>query len=321
MSTSTPDASSTSRRPRGLFYVVFTGVFALLIAIVLQASAAAKLHSPNKKLWLIEPDAEAARFAEGVYRDTAIGIAELALVVLVLLLHRLRITWAGVLVFFAGLTGYAAYAFLNDMDCGCFGVRWTPPKGMTLAIDIVFVLGALGVLLASRAHKAILTLALIGGLAAGGLGVYQAHQDNQLTQETVAALPGTPIEILLASDEFAGVSVGEPMERLHYFFVGDPDCDVCQMLKPLVELDAETIAAEQWPASVRVLDVNDLATRFGIPNYAWQTTPTVFAVDAGVVVYYETGEQVQTPMDLVTAWFAGQELGGRDPAEDFGLVE
>ncbi len=321
MNTSDTPEQSTKRWTPGPLYRIVTGVFALAVAVILQASAAAKLLGPNKNLWLIEPNAEAEWFKEGLYRDTVIAAAELVLVILVLLLHRLRITWAGVLVFFAGLTGYAAYAYLNDMDCGCFGVLWQPPKGATLVIDIVFVVSALGVLLAARAHKAILALALIGGIAAGGLGVYQASQDKQLAAETTEVLGGTPVEIVLQSEAYAAARADLEGMNLHYFFVGDPDCDVCQMLKPLVEMDKETLEMDGMPAVVHLLDVTELTEQMGIPNYAWATTPTVFAVLYGDVAYYETGEQVQTPQDLVNMWLGGEELGGRDPAEDFGISE
>lgn len=315
------DDESRSKGTSAVFKA-FAGTIAIAICLVLLFSAIAKLLGPNTRL-LIVGEGEWEKFADGVPRDYAIASMELLIAVGIAFLYRWKYAWSLVAIFFGGLLGYSAYALIQDVDCGCFGVLWTPPKGLTVGINSAAILASTILLLLARTNKGVIGLTLLLALGAGGLGYRQGHIDRPPTEEVVKkVLDGqSPIDRLLGAGiaelDDALASMDE-QAGLTYVFVFEQGCSTCELYKPIVRDERDDYAEQGMPLAVVLLDNRVLAEEHGIPIYAWASTPTVFAVDPTGLVYYDRGEGVSLPSDLLQPWFDGEDLGGRDPDEDFG---
>jgi hypothetical protein len=309
---SAEETSRSETRTPGKVYLIGAAIVAFLVALLLQFSAAGKLLGPN-------PDLLLTINGEEFKRDHLIAGAEMLVAVVLAFGFRWRYAWSFVALLFAGLLGYSAYAWVENIDCGCFGALWSPPKGTTVAINAVVILASFGLLALGRANKALIALTALFCLAGAGAGYYQARIDRPSQKDVVAQdLDGrTPVEILLETEPLTDARTSNTGETLFYVFVHDRDCVVCEQLKPTIEFEAEGFAEQGAPVDVLMFEVDELEERFGIPKFAWQTTPTVLAIDGGDVVYYETGELVAFPQTLFDAWRMGDPLGGRDPSEDF----
>lgn len=340
------DDSTGKHAGRSRAFGLCAGVLALLIALVLQFSAAGKLLGADPKLVLFE---EGHRlFESGLLRDHAIAGFELILVILLAFAFRSRFIWPLVAIFFAGLLGYSGYALVSGRECGCFGALWTPPKGVTVGINSVFILGALGLLLGARMKKTALVTAVlcIGAVAAG---YFQARTDLPPLDEVTPPIPtspnggrgtgtGSPESHTGGSEPAAVGNVGsggtpgsildvpeinahlndEPGTHLVYVFVHEYGCSTCEMFKPAVEQDQYEMPQMELPITIVMLEMNELQDELGIPAYSWAKTPTVFAMDAGEIVYYDHDEDILVPSTLFDLWSTQQDLGGKDPNEVWG---
>ena len=342
---SEPDAQRNA--PSGVFRAL-TATLALLIALVLQFSALGKLLHPDPNLYFIEPGANG--WEDGLLRDYVIAGFEMLFVVVLLLLHRWKYAWAPTSVFFGGLLGYSAYALITGLDCGCFGGLWTPPKGFTVGLNSAFIVGSLLVMLIGRAHKLVLIGTLIATLGAAGFGYYQAGvdrpdpkdiakergggplgntsaggDDEQPTEPTqvgdetsTEGVAPAPAISILEIPALASVMATAPGEQLGYVFLYEDGCSTCENLKPSIEFMRDDYIAQGAPIEIVTIEINDLEREHGIPRLIWASTPTLVAIDGGEIVYYDRGDDVLLPSELFDAWLAGEDLGGRDPADDFG---
>ncbi len=292
-------ASRTTRLP------MLSLVVAVLIAAVLQFAGAAKVASGADDLRRIKDSAarvEAGLPATvdradfdylvppgeilegGILLDFAVAAAEFALVVIVLAFHRTRAVWLLVSLVFATFTGYSVQRLLNGLPCGCFGDLWHPPDGLTVGLDIFFVIAGLTIA-GIRGTPPRVLLATIG-LAIGGIAggyVYSAQtsppsaerqaehaaparqqpaprepapersqtdpstqeQEPDLSQST-PDLSTPPSEKLLRSDLMADVREAHAAGEptAYYVFIWDPTCTTCERLLPIVE-HYERVYAEE----------------------------------------------------------------------------
>ena len=150
---------------------------ALVICGALGLASYAKLVSPDK----------GKRFfgSSDILQDQVIAVLEIGVIVALLLGHRLRLAWVGVMLMFGGFLGYAAYYMLRGESCGCFGGLIELPPWGTVVMDSVIVLVAGGLLLGRGVGAGRVGAA---GLAAGGLGVagwFFADATRPLTPEEI----------------------------------------------------------------------------------------------------------------------------------------
>lgn len=319
----------------------------VLIAAVLQFAAAAKVahgadvlrrmkdaalqkqagmrtsFNPADYQFLVQPS---EAFKGGVPLDFVIAAAEFALVVLVLVAHRTRAVWLLVAIVFATFAGYGLQRLLNGQPCGCFGDLWHPPDGVTLALDVLFVAGALAIAGLRRTPRGLLIGAVVLSLAgaAGGYVYAQTtapdaratssvqppktpearpaseNADARQDQAPVDPAPaeGTAAERLLASDLMADVreahASGDP--TVYYVFIWDPTCVTCERYHPIVTY-YQNEYAETGDVFLQILDFekSELEARVGIPEHAWDSSPGVFLVKNGEVIEQPGGEDAPLP--------------------------
>ncbi|MEM1423676.1 MAG: thioredoxin family protein [Planctomycetota bacterium] len=341
------DTHTRSSGPSGAFLAI-TATLALLIALTLQFSALGKLLHPDTGLYLFE--AGSAGFDDGLLRDHAIAAFEMLLVVGLLLLHRWKYAWAPTCVFFGGLLGYSLYALVTGLSCGCFGGLWTPPKGFTVGLNAFFIVGSLVVLMVGRARKAVVIASLVATLGAGSFGYYQARVDRPdpstfgnplvtdpadgestdgaatddpeaLQGDDTEPAPQAPVArsvSLFELPELASMMEAPAGTQLGYIFLYEDGCSTCEQFKPVIEIERDDYLAQGVPIEVVMIEMNDLEREHGIPRLNWASTPTLVCIDGGEIVYYDRGDEVDLPSELLDLWLAGEDLGGRDPADDFG---
>lgn len=249
---------------------------ALLIVAVLGFAAYAKFTGPNPHEKIPGTD---------VLLDHAVAAVEVLVIVGLLALHRLKAAWLVVAVMFAGFAGYAGFYTILGRSCGCFGNLWKPPLGVTLAIDAVFALAALG--LARRrgaSARLLIPTAIIGVLACAGGYLYA---DSKPRQETIAAKYENKDgpQRLLESELLADVRALPAGSPAYYLFVFDPDCHVCEEMMPRVDWEAGEYESTADPVlQVRKFSVNDLESQHGIERWAFAPTPFVVVVRDGQVL-------------------------------------
>ncbi len=335
------EGSSIEKKRPGGAYVLFATALAFLVCLVLQFSAAGKLLGPNPNLLLIEKGAEG--WPEGLLRDHVVAGIELLIVVLLAFLFRWKYAWSLVAIFFAGLLGYSGYALVTGLDCGCFGNLWTPPKGFTVGLNGVFILGSFALLLMARTNKVVLGLTALLCVGGAGFGYYQAGVDRP-DPKSIVAKEGNPLsggastavepdepvtdtsggavasrpKSILAIPELVSIMSAPKGQQLGYVFLHEEGCSTCEQFKPLIELERDDFAQQGQPIEVVMLEINELEETYGINKYIWFTTPTLIAIDGGEIVYYDRGEDIKLPSELMDLWLTGEDLGGRDQAEDFG---
>jgi hypothetical protein len=306
---------------------MFGLILAVTIAAVLQFAAAAKVASGAKHVEQLtesriliengyEPKVTAEDFdfllapgtfglEHGMLLDFAIAIFEFTLVVLILALNRRRYIWLLTALVFSGFFGYALNRTLAGQSCGCFGVLWEPPRGLTLVLDAAFVVGAL---LLARVRGICPRVVLVAGglcLASVGAGyVYAMQTDPSQTDASKPPRVQTPTdgtqpddavepqvdtrsasERLVASDFLADIRDAGPDDPAWYIFVWDPTCTTCAMLQPIVEIEGMQLAEEGSPLlQVRLLFKDDIEAETGIPEFDWDLSPTVLVVQNGAII-------------------------------------
>lgn len=263
-------------QPRqGFDAVAFTA--ALLISGVLGFAALAKFTGPNPNEKILDT---------GILLDYAVAGVEVIVILGLLALHRVKYTWLITAIMFAGFAGYAGfYALVLKRSCGCFGKLWTPPLGVTLAIDIAFVFLSL-----AMAKRRGATLGLIlPTLAVAGLACFAGYKyaDNKPRAETVAVkhankdAPQRLLESALLAD-LRDLPAGAPA---YYLFLYDPDCHVCEEMKPIVEMDSGNLESSADPdLQVRMYSIPELETQLGIERWAWMGTPSVVVIKDGQIL-------------------------------------
>ena len=354
-----------SKHPDSLGRRFVSVVIALAIAAVLQFAAVAKVSTGARHLdqlkaariveshglppkvtsadfqWIIKPGALPGTIVErGVLTDIAVGTAEFAVVLFVLVFCRRRIVWAFVPIMFGALFGYALERMVNGKPCGCFGSLWVPPNGFSLIMDGAFVILGLGM---ARWHgvkgKALATVAIIALLGAAGGYIYAARTSDPTppapgVEATTPATPpkpapdpvaeppvddaaptppdpGTATKPLVRDDRPAGLRLLEsPMlddirdltvdDAAWYIFIWDPTCPTCEAMLPVIEHYEALYAEEGNP----VLQVRDLMKQ-DIEKQAgiepWQwTTSPAVLVIHGGAIIAEYGGE-RTPFPDVVS--------------------
>ncbi|MEO1130742.1 MAG: MauE/DoxX family redox-associated membrane protein, partial [Planctomycetota bacterium] len=241
----------------------------------------------------------------GLLLDFAIAIFEFTLVVLILALHRRRYIWLLTALVFSGFFGYALNRTLAGQSCGCFGVLWEPPKGLTLVLDAAFVLGAL--LLARMRGTCPRVVLVAGGLSLASVGAGYVYAMQTDPSQTDSVLPDVvkpsaedaqsvdPVqpqvetrsagERLVASDFLADIRDAGRDDPAWYIFIWDPTCTTCTMLQPIVEIEGMQLADEGSPLlQVRQLLKGDIEAETGIREFDWDLSPTVLIVQNGSII-------------------------------------
>ena len=152
--------------------------FAVAVALsgVLGLAAYAKFTHPNKAKRLLE----SADGSEYVLQDPIIAGFEVAVILALLIGHRLKLAWVAVTLMFGGFAGYAVVYLLRGESCGCFGDLFTPPIWMTFVIDIMAVAIGVGLL---RWRGLVLTF--LGALMLSGAGYGFASATAPLTPDQI----------------------------------------------------------------------------------------------------------------------------------------
>ncbi len=313
---------------------------AILVCAVLGLAAYAKfMHPLTARKFL----------GTNLSEDTVVASAELVMIVAILALHRLRQLWSAVAIFFGGLAGYAIYySFVRETSCGCFGTLIELPKGASFAMDVGFVVLSLAVAWWLGASRGLLLGTLAAVPVATGVGFLYAQSfappeasDRSLLIDDapVAETPeeagegdgaesaedpaadgpparpdlvrvfATPMEKLLASDEYAELRTSPPV---WYVFIWDPDCHVCEELK-LVAFDPAMQRFGPDNPDFRVVqikkqDLDPDPTNPGpaiVDYWAWDGSPTAFLVEDGVITFVSRNEETAFPEDVYTDWASG----------------
>lgn len=97
-------------------------------------------------------------------------------------------------------------------------------------------------------------------------------------------------------------------DQTWYIFLHDPECEVCQAVKPDVEIAIADSAAQDPPA-VRyiMIEIPELGRDFDMPYWVWNGTPTVLIVRHGAVLEEHHGEDVY---DILPAEVERRVTGG-----------
>lgn len=294
-------ASGSSRAP--------AFVVALAVCLILQFAAVSKILGPNPKVLLLQPGQYG--LTNGLLLDYAAGAAELVVVLFLMAWHRCRGVWPLVSMMFASFAGYSYYWTARGEKCGCFGSLWQPPIGVTLAIDIAVMLLALLVGAGLRLGKAAIVLTLILNVGLGYAG-YRFAQHNAPPPRTQT--PGqTAPDRLLGSELMSDVRGQPPGGPRWFVFVHDPQCHICEQMKPVVEMYQQQYDAGDPTLRIRVFAIPDLEAKLGIPFSEWFPTPTVFLVQDGKVVYEWHGESAPLPTDDFVMKVASGQLEGGTP--------
>jgi hypothetical protein len=253
---------------KGFDAVAFTA--ALLISGVLGFAALAKFTGPNPNEKIPGTD---------FLLDYAVAGVEVIVILGLLALHRVKYVWLLTAIMFAGF-----YTALGR-SCGCFGKLWTPPLGVTLAIDIAFVFLSLAM---AKRRGAKLGL-ILPTLAIAGLACFAGYKyaDNKPRAETTQVqyenkdAPQRLLESALLAD-LRDMPAGAPA---YYIFLYDPDCHVCEEMKPIVEMDAGNLdSSADADLQVRMYSIPELETQLGIERWAWMGTPSVVVIKDGQVL-------------------------------------
>lgn len=355
MTNNQPPSDAPARSTAGRFALASL-VLAILIAAVLQFAAAAKVAHGSDALrrmkdaavladnnlphdfdardyqWLATPSAE---LSGGIPLDFPIAGLEFAMVVLVLAAHRRRFIWLVVPLMFATFFGYALQKNLSGLPCGCFGDLWHPPPGVSLAIDALFVVGALALAALRRTPPKVLLATIALSVVALGAGYTYAwaskperktpappaetEPDTDTEPDTTTAQDESPTprpaptlksaaQMLLESPLLADVRNAGP-EPAYYVFIWDPTCTTCERLKPIIDFARDQYEAEGNPfLQVLSFKKQPIEDQTGIVTYDWETSPTVFVVQDGVIVAESGGEESFMPDDILAKLQAGEPL-------------
>lgn len=274
-------------------------VSALLVSAVLGFAALAKFLGPDPKKVLIGPETWTFS-SRGLLQDYVVAASEVVVILLLLTFHRRRWVWGAVSLMFAGFAGYALYYLLRNESCGCFGILWVPPKGLTLGLDIAFAIT--GVTLASwkgagrfKPTMTAITAALALVCSVTGF-VFARNTAPPTSKEVIAKTEQenagrNQFDMLLDSEMLADLK-SDMSGVTHYIFVYSPDCHTCEGMKPTVESEGKQYEEQQdYVLRVRLLSIVDIEEKTKLESYYWSPTPTVFFVRLGEVI--RDGEEVR----------------------------
>ncbi|TVQ78672.1 MAG: thioredoxin [Phycisphaeraceae bacterium] len=279
--------------------------------------------------WLIRPG---GMVESGVLLDFVLAFAEFGVVVLLLLLHRGRVMWGVTTLMFGGFFGYAVFRLMQGQPCGCFGTLWQPPEWFSVTIDGVFVVLGLALLAIRRTSIPVLGVVLGLTLACAVTGYFYARAtDPRVTVAPTPApvvdrgggVPRDPVEVevvdssllpeerLLRSEllaEIRGLTESEPGLGV-YLFLWSPTCATCQAMKPTIDYFQEQYDAEENPVlRVRSIRKGTIASRLGIQDHEWPTSPAILIIQDGQVVAMFGGDGSPLPNQVFEAIMAGEPL-------------
>ncbi len=263
-------------------------IVALAASLILQFAAVAKVLGPNPKLLLIQPGQYG--FEQGVLLDYAVAAGEFLVVLLLMAWHRSRLVWPLVSMMFAVFAGYSLYWTLRGEKCGCFGKLWEPPLGVTLGIDIAMVFLSLLIAGALRLNKVLIALVLVLNVALGAGGYFMAEKLAPPKRTEVVGMKGE--DRLVASDLLKDIREQTAGGPRWYIFIYDPDCHLCEQLKPMIEMFEQQYAAGDPNLRIRKLSIGEIKEKTGIETFEWNPTPTAILIKDGQVEKVWRGEAV-----------------------------
>lgn len=270
---------------------MFAFVVALSASLVLQFAAVAKVLGPNPKTFLIQPGQYG--FEHGLLLDYAVAVGELVIVLLLMAWHRCRWVWPLVAMMFAVFAGYSLYWTIRGEKCGCFGKLWEPPLGVTLGIDIAMVFLSLMIAGAMRVPKGLIAMMLAACVGLGFGGYVMAERLAPPKRTEVVGMTGQ--DRLLASELLKDVREQPDGGPRWYVFVHDPDCHLCEQMKPMIEMFEQQYSAGDPNMRVRTLSVVEIKEKAGIETYEWNPTPTALLIKDGVIEKVWRGTEVPLP--------------------------
>ncbi|MFM9956572.1 MAG: MauE/DoxX family redox-associated membrane protein [Phycisphaerales bacterium] len=287
------DAADTSRPGRGPGFLTSTFAFivALAASLVLQFAAVAKVLGPNPKTFLIQPGQYG--FTDGVLLDYVVAVSEFVIVLLLMAWHRRRFVWPLVAMMFAVFAGYSLYWTVRGEKCGCFGKLWEPPLGVTLGIDIAMVFLSLMIAGAMRVPKGLIASVLVVCLGMGFGGYVMAEKLAPPKRTQAVGMTGQ--DRLLASELLKDVKEQPAGGPRWYVFIYDPDCHLCEQMKPMIEMFEQQYAAGDPNMRIRKLSVVEINEKTGIDTFEWNPTPTALLIKDGVVEKVWRGNEVPLP--------------------------
>jgi len=287
-----PTIAASPKRPPGFLAFCLAFVVALLVSLLFQFAAVGKVMGPNPNIYLIKAG-QSGWFKDGLLLDYAAAGAQFVFVLLLMAWHRRRFVWPVVVFAFAALAGYSLYWTLRGEKCGCFGKLWEPKPGVSVVIDVGMVVLALLVSLALRTGRAAIAAVLVFALAFGGVGYSAAQQFAPPKRTETPGMTGN--ERLLASDLLKGVREQPAGGPRWYLFIHDPDCHLCEQLRPMIEMFEQQYGETDPNLRIRKLTVGEIKEKTGIETFEWNPTPTALLIRDGVVEKVWRGEQVPIP--------------------------
>lgn len=254
---------------------------ALLVVALLGFAAFTKFAYPNPKQ---------------IAFDRLTGVLEVVIALGLVAMHRKWAAWGFIAVFFAGMAGWSAFKSYHGESCGCFAAFWEPPKFFTVALNSVIILVSLGLMAARGATLPIVTGVVSLALAASGTGWVVSDAATPPKRSEVAEKHGGKIasQRLLESDLLADVRAQPAGGPAWLIFAFDPDCHICETLKPFVEVKTQEFTETQDPVlQIRSVNIPETAPKTGIEVFAWET-PTLFVVQDGAITKQWTGKTLET---------------------------
>jgi hypothetical protein len=280
--------NATQQRGPGFLASFSAFTVALAASLILQFAAVAKVLGPNPKLFLIQPGEHG--FANGVLLDYVVAVGEFLAVLLIMAWHRWKFVWPLVSMMFAVFAGYSLYWTLRGEKCGCFGKLWEPPLGVTLGIDIAMVFLSLLIAGALRLNKVVIALVLAANLVIGAGGYFMAEKLAPPKRTETAGMTGQ--DRLLASDLLKDARETPAGGPRWYVFIYDPDCHICEQLKPMIEMYEAQYAGVDPNLRILKLSIGEIKEKTGIETYEWNPTPTALLIKDGKVEKVWRGEAV-----------------------------
>lgn len=293
LSSDMPDAApAIANRTPGLLACAWAFVVAVLVSLLFQFAALGKVMGPNPNVYLFKAG-QVGLFKDGLLLDYAAAGAQFVFVLLLMAWHRRRFVWPMVAFAFAALAGYSLYWTLRGEKCGCFGKLWEPKPGVSVAIDVGMAVLAILVSLGLRTGRGAIAAVLVLSLAFGGVGYYAAKELAPPKRTETVGMKGE--DRLLASDLLKDVREQPAGGPRWYLFIHDPDCHLCEQLKPMIEMFEQQYGETDPNLRIRKLTTGEVKEKTGIETFEWNPTPTALLIKDGAVEKVWRGEQVPIP--------------------------
>lgn len=253
---------------------------AILMVAVLGFATFAKFYAPNPKELALE---------------YSVGVAESFVILAALVFHRRWWMWSGLAIMWAGLAGWSFFKSWHGEACGCFSTLWEPPPYTTGTLDSVFAVISLGLAARRGAGGRHVLGAAALAILAGLIGWMAADAKTPPRRVEVAQVHGgkEARHRLLESDLMADIREQPEGGPAWLIFVYDPDCHICEGIKPFMEfLQAGYEETGDPVMQIRMFSIPDLEKETGIETYAWET-PTIFIVHSGHITRTWKGKEVE----------------------------